>query len=412
MGETDSGAAGIGGRVAPIGPRVVAVIIIVALLVLIVVVTRTASSRREAGARLSDSHSLNVGASGCARGIGSAPAGRVSYPIVNQSSTPQEITIYDQQHRYAYGAIEMLAPGASRTLVTVLPAGSYSLACEGDDGIVGYSDPFTVRGGPVEGVHRWIPADYGDLANAVSRYRRSVSHGLRTLAADTDRLLRAVQDHDRQLARTRWLVAHLDYQRLGAAYDTFGDDADKIDGRPDGLPDGVDDAGFSGFHRVEYLLWHGGSAAEVLTATRRLDDDVHGLVVDFPHQITQPNDVALRTHEVLENTMQFVLTGADDQGSNSGLATLAADIDGTRMTLSALRPVLRRNDPTLLAAVTRSLDELDALVTRARSAAHTDAVGALSGTARERLNGAVGDTLETLAPIPTELEILTTQDNG
>lgn len=385
---------------------------IAALVVLAVVIALTATSGRLAASGEPDGGTLSVGAGACASGIGPATAGRVSYPIINKGSTPQEITVYDRQHRYAYGELEMLAPGVSRNLIAVLPAGTFSLACEGDDGIVGYSDPFTISGGTVAGVHRWIPATYGDLANAVSRYRRSVSSGLRKLADDTDQLLCAVRGHDQQLARQRWLTAQLAYQRLGAAYGTFGAYADKINGRPDGLPGGVDDPDFTGFHRVEYLLWNDGSAAELLASTTALEHDVHALVADFPHQITQPNDVALRTHEVLENTMQFELTGHTDQGSHSNLATLSADIDGTRMTLAALQPVLQQNDPALLAAAQESLTRLDTLVAGYRSSEHTNTSTELTGIQRERLDGALAGSLETLAPIPTELEILTTHENG
>lgn len=207
-----------------------------------------------------DGGPLAIVAGGCLTGIGSARAGRLSFAITNRTDTPQEVTVYDRQHRYAYAEVEMIAPGVSRQLVAILPAGTFSIACEGDDGTVGYSDPFVVSGGPVAGVHRWIPASYADLANAVSRYRTAVDRGLRRLAADTDRLADAVGDHDRQLARRRWLTAHLDYARLGAAYGTFGEAADRIDGRPDGLPGGVDDPDFTGFHRLERLLWHGGSS--------------------------------------------------------------------------------------------------------------------------------------------------------
>jgi iron uptake system component EfeO len=50
--------------------------------------------------------------------------------------------------------------------------------------------------------------------------------------------------------------------------------------------------------------------------------------------------MSLRTHEILENALQFQLTGHDDYGSGSTLATTQASIDGTRELLAVLRPVL------------------------------------------------------------------------
>ncbi len=101
----------------------------------------------------------------------------------------------------------------------------------------------------------------------------------------------AVRSGDLDVARAAWLPAHLAYERLGAAYGTFGDFADKIDGRPAGLPKGVHDADFTGFHRVEYGLWHGESAASLRAPADRLASDVRALRDDFPRQQTDPNDL-------------------------------------------------------------------------------------------------------------------------
>ena len=64
---------------------------------------------------------------------------------------------------------------------------------------------------------------YTELAAAVVDYQATVSAGLATLATDTDRLQRAADAGQVANAKTDWLVAHLDYERLGAADDTFGD---------------------------------------------------------------------------------------------------------------------------------------------------------------------------------------------
>jgi high-affinity iron transporter len=366
----------------------------------------------EAGAQHAPD-TIMVGDNGCAPGLTTARSGRSVYRVVNDGPSPEEVTVLDGDHHYAYAALEMIAPGTTSRFVVLLPPGSYSWSCEADDGTVGYSDPITVHGPAVAGVHRWVPATYAELSNAVTRYRRSVTTGLARLATDTDRLLAAVHDHDVATARVRWLTAHLDYERLGAAYDTFGAYADAIDGRPDGLPGGVGDPHFTGFHRLEYLLWQHGSPAKALTAATRLDADVHRLVKAFPRQLTAPNDVALRTHEILENTLQFELTADTDQGSHTNLATAAANLDGTRMTLQALTPLLARNDPQLLRSVRTGLDRLGrALSDSRRPDGSWPAVQRLSTAQREQIDGRLADALERLAPVPTELEILTTHDNS
>jgi high-affinity iron transporter len=359
------------------------------------------------------SERITVGNDRCAPELGAARSGRSVYRVTNAGPSPEEVTVLDGDHRYAYAALEMIAPGTTARFVVILPPGTVSWSCESDDGNLGYSDPVTVRGPAVAGVHRWMPVTYPELSNAVTRYRRSVSAGLRLLATDTGRLSTAVRDHDRAAARARWLIAHLDYERLGAAYGTFGADADAIDGRPDGLPRGTADSEFTGFHRVEYLLWHHGSGQQLITAVSRLDHDVQDLVRDFPRQLTAPNDVALRAHEILEDTLQFELTTATDQGSHSNLATAMANLDGTRLTLDALAPLLSRHDPGLLRTARSGLSGLERTLTRYRRGDGSwSPVQSLTRRQREEIDGRLASVLEVLASIPTELEILTTHDDG
>ena len=66
-----------------------------------------------------------------------------------------------------------------------------------------------------------------------------------------------------------WLAAQLDWERVGASYDSFGDVGLAVDGLPDGLVNGVNDKDFTGLHRLEYGLWHGQSAATLLPVAAR-----------------------------------------------------------------------------------------------------------------------------------------------
>ena len=68
----------------------------------------------------------------------------------------------------------------------------------------------------------------------------------------------------------------------------------------------------------------------------RLDAAVHGLARAFPQMQTPANDLSLRTHEILENTLQFELTGDDDEGSHTTLATALANVQGTQLALGAI----------------------------------------------------------------------------
>jgi iron uptake system EfeUOB component EfeO/EfeM len=232
-----------------------------------------------------------------------------------------------------------------------------------------------------------------------------VSSGLGSLLQQTDTLARDVRANDLYSARQAWLAAHLTYERLGAAYGTFGSFDSEIDGRADGLPGGVNSPRFTGFYRMEYGLWHGQSAAELAGPVSRLDQDVRALHMAFPRLQFVLSDLGLRTHEILENAVQFQLTGHDDYGSGTTLATTAANIVGTRELLIVLHPLLmtRYGD---LPAVTMWLDRLERLVNAARSLdSRWTPVNELGTSQREKIDAAAGQSREVLAPIATIFEV-------
>jgi iron uptake system component EfeO len=110
-------------------------------------------------------------------------------------------------------------------------------------------------------------------------------------------------------------------------------------------------------------------------------------------------DIGLRTHEILENALEFQLTGHDDYGSGTTLATVAANITGTEELLTILHPLLVTRYPGLPAVYTW-LSRLRTLVDAQRRPDGTwIPVSQLSTSAREQIDSAAGQALEDLAPI-------------
>jgi high-affinity iron transporter len=337
----------------------------------------------------------------------SAPqSGQRQISVVNAGSSVVDVELLGVANALTYGEIEAVAPGLTRTITAVIPPGRYRLGCVYSENATVYSPTEVVSGHPIGGGRPYLQVTYDQMAPLVASYRAAVTAGLSTLATDTDHLRTLADAGQLAQAEQAWLVAHLDYARLGAAYDTFADFNDEIDGRPNGLPQGVDDPNWTGFLRLEYALWHNQPPATVAAVADELDAYVHQLVTAFPEQSTAPNDLSLRTHEILENTLQFELTGETDQGSHTGLATSEANVQGTEMTLAAITPLLRRNDPTVLATASGSLHRLgQQLDTYQHPDGSWTPVQSLTQAQREHLDGAIGGYLETISPVPDLLEL-------
>jgi high-affinity iron transporter len=339
----------------------------------------------------------------CGKGFSAPKPGRQTFQMHNTGDKTSEVYLVDPATNAVYGEIEGLAPGTTRALVATVAGGTYAWRCVPTGGTAVTSKSVRVTGsGAARAV---VPVSAQDLAGPLTQYKAYVGQGLATLVAQTRTLADDVKGGHLDQARADWLTAHRTYSSLGAAYGTFEDFDKKINGRADGLPGGVHDKDFAGFHRVEYGLWHGESASSLTGPAEQLAVDAAGLQKAFPQQQFDPGDLPLRAHEILENTLQFELTGDTDEGSGTNLATADANLAGTRELLTVLRPLLTTRSPRLLPTVEADVARLQKLLDAAHHDTSWTPVDQLDETTRARLNGATGQLLEDLAPVPDLLEI-------
>jgi iron uptake system component EfeO len=327
-----------------------------------------------------------------------AAPGLRTFQVTNEAGAAAEVYLINPATGAIFGAIDGMGPDTTRPMLVDLGSGRYAFQCVIED-VDPFTGPAVVVAGHVKGQPGIVPVTDNDLLKPAKKYHAYVTAGLKVLAAQTAVLDQDVRAGNLPAARAAWLTAHLTYERLGAAYGTFGNFDAEIDGRPDGLAGGVHSARFTGFYRIEYGLWHGQSAAELARPAAVLLGYVRGLRAAFPGMEIDLLDIGLRTHEILENALEFQLSGHDDYGSGTTLATTAANITGTRELLTVLHPLLTTRYPALPAVYTW-LGRLQKLVdAQRRPDGRWIPVSRLSTTAREQLDAAAGQVLEELAPI-------------
>ena len=347
---------------------------------------------------------VQVSPGGCGAGWTHPRPGLQVFDVSDTGIGAEDVYLKDAGSGAVLGEVEGLAPGRSRPMLVRLPAGSYSFTCLAQD-VDAVSGPTVKVTGGKAGTPAVLPVNQHDLEPPTLAYQKWVAGRLPGLAKAVDTLKAAVDQGDLAAARSAWLPAHLDYERLGAAYGTFGDLDGSINGTTKGLPGGLTDPGFTGFHRIEYGLWHGQSAAALKPYAAQLATDVASLRKQWASEQMDPLDLGLRAHEIVENTIQFELTARTDYGSASNLATAQANLQGTTEALTLLRPLLLPRMP--------SLPKIDAAMTAA--SAELTKLGAgkpvgvplasLSTGDREQLNAVFGDLVTELAPVAAVCDV-------
>jgi iron uptake system component EfeO len=341
---------------------------------------------------------VEISLGGCGRGWDHPRPGAQLFRLHNTTDRIIEAHLVDARTGALYGEVEGLAPGTTRTLRASLGDGSYRFRCIPEDADAIDGPTVRVTGARHHGGPAVVPVDQHDLIPPTLAYQKWVGARMADLEKKTDALRDALRRGDLPAARRTWLPAHLVYERMGAAYGTFGDADQAINGTDAGLPGGVHDPGFTGFHRLEQGLWHHASAADLRPFADRLAHDVHTLRTTWSQQRMDPRDMGLRAHEILENTLRFELTGRTDYGSGTSLATARANLDGTQAVLRRLRPLLTTRYPHLAAlekSLARTRDALDAQ----HRHGHWTPLDKLTRRAREQIDADVDDLVERLADI-------------
>jgi iron uptake system component EfeO len=325
----------------------------------------------------------------CGEGWTSTHAGVQRITVHNTDFRSGEVQLINPRTGAVYADVEPIGPSTFVPVRVSLSAGSYAWRClmEDEPAITGATVHITgAAHGTTPGV---VPVSQADLIPATRAYEKYVRGQIPRLITLTDTLRDDIVSGDLAKAKQDWLPAHLQYERLGAAYDAFGDLDGAINGLPSGLPGGVHDSKWTGFHRVEYGLWHGQSKTALKPYAEFLATDVRALRHQFATAELDPLQISIRAHEISENALQFELTGQTNFGSNSNLATVRANLEGTAEVLRILHGLLAPRFKAL-PQVQRALDGAEHDIDT-----HAD---------HERIDADVSELCEQLAPIASILE--------
>ena len=372
------------------------------------------AARPAASSASASAVTVTVTRTGCARDWTSASAGAQTFTIDNQSGLPGEINLDDASGDIV-AEIETIAAGTSAQLSATFYSGTYVFKCFMGSLPVTESQPVQVTGAgnaaaasPPKGSAVAIkPVTAGELAGPNKQYQAYAAGQLADLAQAVSRIQADLHRGDMAAAKQDWLTAQLDWERVGASYDSFGNLGLAVDGLPDGLPGGVNDKNFTGLHRLEYGLWHGQSAATLLPVATTLASNVAAVQQNLTSDdlAGDPTNLPIRTHEILEDALRDHLSGIDDLGAGAAFAMTYADVDVTTAVLGYLAPLINARQPGLPAIADSELSILQGALLATRVNGQWESLATASLTAREHVDAAIDAVLETLAAVPDLLEV-------
>jgi len=353
---------------------------------------------------------VTVSKTECAPEFTAAQSGNQTFTVANNSGMAGEINL-DNAAGAVVGEIETLGPGTSAPLSADLGAGSYTFVCLMGSQSATSSQQVQVTAKTATGGSTPVavkPVTVAELTPPNKLYQAYAAAQLKDLAGQVAKIQADLRKKDIATAKTDWLAAQLDWERVGASYDSFGDLGLAVDGLPTGFVKGVNDPGFTGLHRLEYGLWHGQPATELLSVSNVLAKNVATVQKNLTSDdlAGDPTQLPLRVHEIIEDALRDHLSGIDDEGGNAAYAQTWADTQVDRVVLGDEAALINDRDPGLVATAQSQLAALDtALLATRTSGGQWQSLTAVSLGQRQHVDAAIGALLETLAVVPDLLEV-------
>ncbi|WP_424528063.1 iron uptake system protein EfeO [Sphaerisporangium viridialbum] len=279
----------------------------------------------------------------CKVSTAALPAGTSTFSVTNGGSKVTEFYVYAAGDR-VMGEVENIVPGLTREVIVELPAGAYEAACK--PGMIGKGirNPLKVSGeaAPL--------SDDAKLAQAAKDYERYVKSQTDALLIKSQEFVDAVKAGDIDKAKALYPVARTYWERIEPVAESFGDLDPAIDAREDAVEPGAE---WTGFHKIEKDLWQAKDISKDGPLADKLMADIKKIVERATTERIQPLKLATGAKALLDEVATKKITGEEDRYSHTDLWDFAANLEGSKGAIAALRPVLTERAPDLV----KTLDE-------------------------------------------------------
>ncbi|WP_123023212.1 EfeM/EfeO family lipoprotein [Mycolicibacterium stellerae] len=167
----------------------------------------------------------------------------------------------------------------------------------------------------------------------------------------------AVRANNLQAAQDAFAPSRMPWERIEPLAGLVEEIDGKVDARVDDFA-GVDDPAFTGWHRLEFLLFEKNTTEGGAPFADQLDKDIAALKEEFAKVEVTPLDVANGAAELIEEVSEGKITGEEDRYSKTDLWDFDANLQGSQAAIDKLTPALEKADAALLGKIDGGITQI------------------------------------------------------
>jgi iron uptake system component EfeO len=192
---------------------------------------------------------------------------------------------------------------------------------------------------------------------AVVDYETYVNDQVEELIGANTEFTDAVRAGDIELARSLFAPARAPWERIEPIAALISDIDGAVDARVDDFAD-EDDPAWTGWHRIEYLIFEANDIAAAAPFADQLDEDLLTLQASLPDLELPPAALAVGAAELIQEVSEGKITGEEDRYSHTDLSDFEANVQGSQVLIDFLRPALEEADAELLGEIDQRFTDL------------------------------------------------------
>lgn len=218
---------------------------------------------------------------------------------------------------------------------------------------------------PVSEKKAEVTAVSPELTAATSAYKSFVEEQIDQLLADTIKWAEVLKAGDLATAKAQYPLIRMAYERSEPIAESFGESDVKIDFREvDYVDENGSDEGWSGFHRIEKILWTEDTTNGTERYANQLVNDIKELKAKIATVDVTPDMMLTGAVDLLNEVATSKITGEEEIFSHTDLYDFRANIEGAEKIFQLFQPLLEQKDKELVASLEKEFATVNALLDR------------------------------------------------